>query len=120
MVHGMWNDPSPTLSPEQGVRLRDLFVRISLILIGTLWAITLVFMGVKLAVSPWPEVPRESALWFGIAAIAAGEFLFMYIVADRLFPSRRKLVSDLLEQVTAGVFVLGLGLSGLFLLMSAA
>ncbi len=87
---------------------------------GTLWAITLILMGVKLAVSPWPEIPRESALWFGIASIAAGEFLFMYIVADRVFPRRRRVLSDLLEQATAGIFVLGLGLSGLFLLMSAA
>lgn len=87
---------------------------------GTLWAITLILMGVKLAVSPWPEIPRESALWFGIASIAAGEFLFMYIVADRVFPNRRRVLSDLLEQATAGIFVLGLGLSGLFLLLSAA
>ena len=102
------------------MRLRELSIRIGLIGIGTLWAITLVLMGVKLAVSPWPEIPRESALWFGIASIAAGEFLFMYIVADRVFPKRRKVLSDLMEQATAGIFVLGLGLSGLFLLMSAA
>lgn len=102
------------------MRFRECCIRISLLGIGTLWAITLVLMGVKLAVSPWPEVPRESALWFGIASIAAGEFLFMYIVADRVFPRRRKVLSDLLEQTTAGVFVLGLGMSGLFLLMSAS
>jgi hypothetical protein len=65
-------------------------------------------------------MPRESALWFGIASIAAGEFLFMYLVADRVFPKRRRVLSDLLEQATAGIFVLGLGLSGLFLLMSAS
>lgn len=102
------------------MHLRELCIRLGLIAIGTLWAITLILMGVKLAVSPWPGIPREAALWFGIASIAAGEFLFMYIVADRVFPRRRKILSDLLEQATAGVFVLGLGLSGLFLLMSAA
>lgn len=102
------------------MRLRDICIRLCLISIGTLWAITLILMGVKLAVSPWPAVPRESALWFGIASIAAGEFLFMYIVADRLFPNRRRFLTDLVEQATAGIFVLGLGLSGLFLLMSAA
>ena len=102
------------------MRLRDLCIRIGLMAMGTLWAITLILMGVKLAVSPWPEIPRESALWFGIASIAAGEFLFMYIVADRAFPNRRRVLSDLLEQATAGIFVLGLGLSGLFLLLSAA
>ncbi|MFG0292783.1 MAG: hypothetical protein ACIAQF_08020 [Phycisphaerales bacterium JB065] len=102
------------------VRLRALGIRVGLIVIGSLWAITLILMGVKLAISPWPEIPREAALWFGIASVAAGEFLFMYIVADRLFPKRRKLLSDLFEQATACVFVLGLGLSGLFLLMSAA
>jgi len=102
------------------VRFRELCIRIGLMAMGTLWAITLILMGVKLAVSPWPEIPRESALWFGIASIAAGEFLFMYIVADRVFPRRRRVLSDLMEQATAGIFVLGLGLSGLFLLMSAA
>jgi hypothetical protein len=102
------------------VQLREICIRIGLMAMGTLWAITLILMGVKLAVSPWPEIPRESALWFGIASIAAGEFLFMYIVADRVFPRRRRVLSDLLEQATAGIFVLGLGLSGLFLLMSAA
>jgi hypothetical protein len=109
--------PSPT---EIGVRLRELCIRLGLMAIGSLWAITLIFMGVKLAVSPWQEIPREASLWFGIASIAAGEFLFMYIVADRIFPGRGKWISDLLEQATAGIFVLGLGLSGLFLLMSAA
>ncbi|MCR9217252.1 MAG: hypothetical protein ACFHWZ_03255 [Phycisphaerales bacterium] len=102
------------------MRFRELCIRIGLMAMGTLWAITLILMGVKLAVSPWPEIPRESALWFGIASIAAGEFLFMYIVADRVFPRRRRVLSDLMEQATAGIFVLGLGLSGLFLLMSAA
>jgi hypothetical protein len=120
MVDGLWNDQPPSHPSEHEVRFRDLFIRIGLMVIGTLWAIALILMGVKLAVSPWPEVPRESALWFGIAAIAAGEFLFMYIVADRLFPHRRRLLTDTLEQATAGIFVLGLGLSGLFLLMSAA
>ncbi|MFU8828369.1 MAG: hypothetical protein ACNA8P_02940 [Phycisphaerales bacterium] len=102
------------------MRIRELSIRLALLSIGTLWAVILIMMGVKLAASPWPGMPRESALWFGIASIAAGEFLFMYIVADRVFPKRRKVLSDLLEQMTAGIFVLGLGLSGLFLLMSAS
>lgn len=44
-------------------------------------------------------------LWLGVAALAAGNFVFMAIVADRVISTHRRGALDLLEFATAGLMV---------------
>ena len=61
------------------------------VVVATAWASCLVILGL-LAIASTPPVlpvplPRLSWVLAGVAAVAAGLFLFMTVVADRLVPS---------------------------------
>jgi hypothetical protein len=62
--------------------------------LGTLWAACLVGTGLYalahagVAATLW---------WTGVAGVLAGNFVFMEVVADRLFPNVRRRTIDLVE-----------------------
>jgi hypothetical protein len=77
--------------------------------LGTLWAAVLVVGGAVLAtLGPrhWPDMGPGSLL-AGLTAVAAGEFVFLAIVGDRLFPASRRTLLGAGELIFGGAFVLG-------------
>lgn len=77
--------------------------------LGTLWAAVLVVGGAVLATlgpGHWPEMGLGSLL-AGLTAVAAGEFVFLAIVGDRLFPASRRTLLGAGELIFGGAFVLG-------------
>lgn len=77
--------------------------------LGTLWAAVLVVGGAMLAtLGPrhWPDMGSASLL-AGLTAVAAGEFVFLAIVGDRLFPASRRTLLGAGELMFGGAFVLG-------------
>jgi hypothetical protein len=91
------------------------------LLVGTAWAGVLVVVGLILLLS----VPRGG--WSlgleaagGVAAVAAGEFVFMFVVADRLFPGRTRKLADWTELVMGAAFVCCAAWALLLILRSGA
>lgn len=80
-------------------------------LLGTAWAVTLAVVGLRLVLDGPPReplaMPGHAALAAGLTALAMGQFVFMVLVADRLFPDvgRRAWWA---ECVTLAAFVGGL------------
>lgn len=79
------------------------------ILIGTAWAGSLVVAGIATLVGSWStgEAGRLG-VFGGVAAIAAGQFVFLYVVADRLCPMNNRRPADALQILAAAVFALAL------------
>ena len=82
---------------------------LALAALGTLWAAVLVVGGAMVAtLAPvqWPGMGSAGPL-AGLTAIAAGEFVFLAIVGDRLFPGSRRTLLGAGELFFGGAFVLG-------------
>ena len=100
------------------MRVKNRRGRLALIMLGVLWAAVLTSAGVFLAsmntqLGGWAMngwLIATSALRSGVAlaAIAGGQFIFMALVADRLFPRASKRVVVLAELVALVAFVWGL------------
>ncbi|MBL8760661.1 MAG: hypothetical protein JNL50_05095 [Phycisphaerae bacterium] len=78
---------------------------------ATAWAGTLLLTGLWIAMNGptrWP-VPRELCLVGGLSLLAGGQFLFLVLVADRVFPRASSRVVWAVEVVLFAAFVLGLG-----------
>ncbi len=60
----------------------------ALLLMGTLWAGLLVISGSMIGLSASTVLPgaRGPASLFGITIVAAGEYVFLVVVASRIFP----------------------------------
>lgn len=94
-----------------------------LTLAATVWAAVMVVGGLwLLAEGParWPLVPTAAPRLGGVILVAAGQFLFMYLVADRWFPRASRVMTWPLELaatlvLVGGVvwFVVELGRAGL-------
>ncbi len=78
------------------------------------WAAVLSILGiVTLVDGPGPlPLPHEAFVLLGIAAIAAGQFVFAVLVADRWFPRAHRGLIARAEAVMLLTFVLGLVLAG--------
>ncbi|MFG0251247.1 MAG: hypothetical protein ACF8NJ_00050 [Phycisphaerales bacterium JB038] len=81
------------------------------LLVGLAWSVGLVFAGGSLLqVTELPaNFPGPAVVASGAAAVVAGHFIFMVIVADRLFPSAWPRAVALCEWLAAGVLTLSLG-----------
>jgi len=79
--------------------------------VATTWAATLLLTGLWVAMNGperWP-VPRELCLMGGSALLAGGQFLFLVLVADRVFPRASSRLVWAVEVLLFAAFVLGLG-----------
>lgn len=87
------------------------------VVLGTLWGGVLVVCGLWLVGGPsgfWPIAAGSAfdragvpAWWAGIASVAAGQFVFLAVAADRLCPMNNRRLADLLQTAWTGVFALG-------------
>lgn len=86
------------------------------VLLGTLWGGVLVVCGLWLVGGPRGLMPSAwngahggaaSAWWAGVACLAAGQFVFLAVVADRLCPMNNRRLADVLQTAWTGVFALG-------------
>lgn len=78
---------------------------------ATTWAATLLLTGLWVAMNGperWP-VPRELCLMGGSSLLAGGQFLFLVLVADRVFPRASSRLVWAIEVLLFAAFVLGLG-----------
>lgn len=81
-----------------------------LALAATLWALVMVVGGAWLCfegVGRWTLLPPGAGRVGGLFAIASGQFLFMYLVADRWFPRASKSITWPLELAASVVLVVG-------------
>jgi hypothetical protein len=90
----------------------------TLILLGVAWGGCLVVMGLfALAAEPTPGSPL---MWLGVSGIAAGNFVFMEVVADRVIRPARRRALDASEAGAACCFVLALAAAGALWFREAA
>jgi hypothetical protein len=83
----------------------------AVMILGTLWAILLVVGGSLLPTSgAWNDMPamRPVLLVGGFTAVVAGCFVFVVIVADRLFPHVEAHIAMWTEIALAGLFLSGI------------
>jgi hypothetical protein len=85
-----------------------------------LWLISLALLDADLAVvaesqTPSPASPASFGLVGGVALFAMGQFVFVTVVADRVCPAARRLITYPVHLVLAAVYLLGL----LYLVLSA-
>lgn len=78
------------------------------------WAAVLWILGiVTLLDGPGPlPLPNEAFILLGVAAIAAGQFVFAVLVADRWFPRAHRGLIARAEAAMLLTFILGLVLAG--------
>lgn len=78
------------------------------------WASVLWILGaVTLLDGPGPlPLPNEAFILLGVAAIAAGQFVFAVLVADRWFPRAHRGLIARAEALMLLTFVLGLVMAG--------
>lgn len=77
------------------IRLATFFGRI---LFGSLWSSLLVIPSLMLIMSRADDITLASlGFWIAIAGIASGNFVFMYVVADRLCRVRERWAVDMAE-----------------------
>ncbi len=70
---------------------------------GTLWAGLLVVVGVMLLLESSDPVQT----WLGVTAVAAGQLVFMYAVADRICHFEDRTVVNLIEMVVVAITLAG-------------
>lgn len=81
---------------------------------ATAWAAVLVLSGLWVMFSVPMQVPILKPSWcvpFGLAVAAGGQFVFMILVADRMFPSADRRLVGLIEAACFLAFVGGVGLT---------
>lgn len=80
-------------------------------LFGSLWASLLLIP--SLGLLRWRAEPDLGShiLWLSLAGVMAGNYVFMYVVADRLCRVKERWAVDLVEMVTLVVFVLSLAMT---------
>lgn len=97
------NHPNPVLTPRR-------LSTAALAVVATAWAGALVVAGLWLVFSAGPRWPMfsEAATLGGWTAMAMGTFVFMFLVADRVFPKGGRLVGWVCEVALVALFCLGL------------
>lgn len=90
------------------IRLAAFFGRV---LFGTLWASLLLIPSLTLLARRGGADATGYALWLSVAGITAGNYVFMYVVADRLCRVKERRLVDAVELATLVVFVLAIALT---------
>lgn len=88
------------------MRLAHQSVVVSLFALGTAWAMCLALAGLSCAALAHRDGLDWAMVLLGLAGVSAGNFVFMEVVADRLFPARsRRSARSAAEIATAGLVV---------------
>jgi len=86
----------------ESLRLFPFFGRI---LLGTVWSSLLLVLGLRLLIDHLNGGDSVAyVLWLAITLISAGNFVFMYVVADRLCRVKERWPVDVAEFATLVVF----------------
>ena len=72
-----------------------------LLSVGWAWGVLLVVGGA------WPPASRPAVVVGGVTSVLAGQFVFLVMVADRLFPGVRRDVKMITELALAALLVAG-------------
>ncbi|MEC9374667.1 MAG: hypothetical protein VYC34_12520 [Planctomycetota bacterium] len=96
----------------------------ALVALGSLWAGILVVIGAMLVAGAMPgglAAPqlRGVASILGLTFLAAGEFVFLVLVADRLFPKASPRLTRVVEAAVGGLLLFGVAGVALNLLTGA-
>lgn len=80
-----------------------------LVALGTLWAMILVVGGLMVLgeVGPTGGGLARAGVAAALTAVAAGQFVFLVVVGDRLFPEARRSVAGRAEALFGGLFCVG-------------
>ena len=82
---------------------------------ATAWAAVMVLSGLWVMFSVPSQVPILRPAWCtasGLAVAAGGQFVFMILVADRVFPRADRRLVGIVEAACFLAFVGGVGLTG--------
>jgi len=93
--------------------------------VASAWAVAMVVFGFTLLVQApggWFQhsvgLPETTWKLLGVASIGGGQFIFMFMVADRIFPRAGRLISIwAVELVVVGVGLLALLATGIIALV---
>jgi len=85
------------------VRISRMAVRAGMLTIWTAWASVLVLFGIAVGQAAIRGDAPPGSLWGAAASIAAGQFVFLALVADRLCPLTRRRLADVLELTFAAI-----------------
>jgi len=87
-------------------------------ILACVWAGVMSILGlIVLADGPGAlPVPDVLFSFLGLGAVSGGQFVFMVLVADRLFPAAYHRMAVLAEGVAFSLFVIGIGASGYVLI----
>lgn len=93
------------------VRLIQRTILAGVVVLGVTWGLCIGVPGVRGVVLAMSEGEglRDFRLWLGLSGIAAGQFVFMEVVADRLVRVGRRAALDAVEFLTGGVMVVLFG-----------
>ncbi|MBK9189009.1 MAG: hypothetical protein IPM33_08645 [Phycisphaerales bacterium] len=82
-------------------------------ILAILWAGVMSLLGLIVLADGPGALPVPDALFsfLGLGAVSGGQFVFMVLVADRLFPAASRRMAVLAEGVALALFVLGIGAS---------
>lgn len=99
----------PEPSPRHPVLTPRRLSTAALALVATAWAGALVIAGMWLVFSAGPRWPMFSvpATLGGWTAMAMGTFVFMFLVADRVFPKAARTVGWVVEVAFVALFTIG-------------
>lgn len=80
-----------------------------LLSVGWAWGVLLVVGGAWLATrsAEFPPASRPAVVVGGVTSVLAGQFVFLVMVADRLFPGVRRDVKMITELALAALLVAG-------------
>ncbi|MEQ9096512.1 MAG: hypothetical protein RIE32_09640 [Phycisphaerales bacterium] len=99
----------PEPSPRHPVLTPRRLSTAALALVATAWAGVLVVAGLWLVFSAGPRWPMFSvpAALGGWTAVAMGTFVFMFLVADRVFPKASRTLGWIVEVALVCLFCIG-------------
>ncbi|TVQ64190.1 MAG: hypothetical protein EA379_02310 [Phycisphaerales bacterium] len=94
---------------------------LALVALGTVWAGLLVVGGYALASYGWfaSGASARAGLAGGLTAIAAGQFVFLVVVGDRLFPGASRVSVMVAELGFGSLFVIGAAMTAMSLVFGA-
>jgi hypothetical protein len=91
------------------LRLAHRTIVLTLLTLGVAWGACLILAGLFLFGMGFESVePRKPLILVGLAGVAAGNFVFMDVVADRLFSPVRRKPMDIAEILAAAAMVIAL------------
>lgn len=80
----------------------------AVVLLGSLWAAALVISGALMASGTAFSAFRDYTTLLGLTFIGAGQFVFLVIVADRMFPRADRRLVAVVESITGVAPPLGI------------